>query len=75
MSKGKKGKKDELILEQLQSLADFIHDNEEYEDKVRDMRLYMSPVVYGELVKEVGYPIDIVGGVRIEVTDEELDYE
>jgi predicted fused transcriptional regulator/phosphomethylpyrimidine kinase len=61
----------ETILEQLEAMADFIHDNEEYKDKIPEMRLNMSKRVHDELTKEVGHAVDVVGGVRIEVIEEE----
>lgn len=72
---GKSKKPKESVLEQLEALADFIHDNEDYADKIPNMRLYMSKKVHDELTKEVGHSVDMVGGVRIEVTEEELDYD
>ena len=64
----------EGLLAQLTSLADFVKHAEEYEDTChRDMRLYMTKQAYEELTKECGHEVDIVGGIRLEPTEEELE--
>lgn len=69
-------RKKETVLAQLEALSDFIRDNDDYAEirKKGDLRLYMNKKVHDELTKECGHPVDIVKGVRLEVTEEELDH-
>lgn len=64
----------EGLLAQLKSLADFVKHSEDYEDvSHKDMRLYMTKQAYDELTEECGHEVDMVGGIRLEPTDEELE--
>ena len=66
--------KPDTVLQHLQALADMVHDSEEIEMNRKEARLYMSQESYEELTEEVGHELDMVGGIRIMVTEEELDH-
>ena len=64
----------EGILSQLTSLADFAKDSNEYEGLDRkDIRLSVTKEVYDELTKECGHEVDMVGGIRLQLTEDDTE--
>ena len=61
----------ETIVEALESLADFVKDSAEYPEDHKGYRVFMAPALYEALVEEVGHEVNMIRGIRVQVTKPE----